>query len=442
MPVKELEKRFEPMENAMGEHEALAEAGRCLFCYDAPCSAACPAGISVPDFIRRIRDGNIKGSARQLYETNYLAGGCARVCPTKELCEGACVLNQLHGRPIPIGRLQRYATDWAIDNRAQILFPGKTTGKRVAVIGAGPAGYSCAAELARLGHRVEIFEARRKEGGLYTHAIARYKISSSFALKELRMLKNLGIRLKTGTRIGADIPFETLLKKYDAVFLGIGRGSTASLNIPGEDLQGVVEGLSFLEKTRSAELDKISIGKRVVVVGGGNTAVDAAIAAGRLGALDVMVLYRRSRAEMPAYKDEQKMALVEGVRFIWLAAPVRILGEKRVGGLKCVRMRLSDADSSGRPRPVPIPGSEFTIECDMVIAALGQVYLSDILSGIHGLKLENGRVVVNNKTGATSVEKLFAGGDCATGGGEMVDAVAEGIRAARGIHESFLMKSR
>lgn len=442
MPVTELEKRFEPVEGTMSEHEAQTESSRCLFCFDAPCTAACPAGISVPDFIRRIRDGNIKGAARQLYETNYLAGGCARVCPTKELCEGSCVLNSLQGRPIPIGRLQRYAADWAIENGAEILFAGKPTGRRVAVIGAGPAGYSCAAELARLGHQVKIFEARQKEGGLYTHAIARYKISAQFAMKELRMLKNLGIRLKAGTRIGADIPFERLLEKYDAVFLGIGRGSTASLNIPGEDLRGVVEGLSFLEKIRTTPLDKIPIGKRVVVVGGGNTAVDAAIAAARLGAQDVMVLYRRSEAEMPAYKDELKMALLEGVRFIWLAAPARILGEKRVGGLKCVRMRLGDADASGRRRPVPIPGSEFTIECDMVIAALGQVYLSDILAGINGLKMENGRVVVNKKTGATGVKKLFAGGDCTTGGGEMVDAVAEGIRAARGIHESLQMKSK
>ncbi len=447
MKAGTLEKRFEPLQAPVSIDEAAAEASRCLFCYDAPCTEACPTHISVPDFVRKISTRNLKGAARLLYESNYLAGGCARVCPTDELCEGACVLNKLQGRPLQIARLQRFATDWAIKNRINVLSPGPPTGRRIAVIGAGPAGFSCAAELARLGHKVTIFEAREKPGGLYTYAIARYKLTSAFTRKELAMLKRLGITLKPKIKVGVDIPFDELLEKYDAVFLGIGRGRTASLNIPGEGLRGVpgeflpgvIEGLSFVEKVRTIPLEKIHIGRQVVVIGGGNTAINSALAAVRLGANEVTVVYRRTATEMPAHKREFDLAKLEGVHFIWLAAPVRIIGRRRVERIKCIRMRLGKPDASGRPRPIPIKGSEFTIECDTIIEALGQKPLEDVLSKIPELKLKSGLVVTDAKTGATSVPKLYAGGDCTSGGGEVVNAVSEGIRAARSIDAEILL---
>jgi dihydropyrimidine dehydrogenase (NAD+) subunit PreT len=434
MKVKELNKRFKPLQEPVNENEAVAEAARCLFCYDPPCMNACPASINVPEFIRKILTGNFKGSAKQIYEKNYFAGGCARVCPTLELCEGACVLNDLQKRPVQIARLQRFSSDWAIKNRVDILKPGEPTGKKVAIIGAGPAGFSCAAELAILGHQPIIFDARKKAGGLFTHGIARYKLASSFTSSEIRMIKRLGIKVKQKSEIGKDIPFEELMEKYDALFIGVGLGKTASLNIPGENITGVIEGLSFVEKTCTMPLDKIKIGKRVVVIGGGNTAVDAAIAARKLGAEEVMVVYRRTVEEMPAYKKEYDMAKLDGVRFVWLATPVRILGDKKVQGIKCQRMRLGEKDASGRARPIPVKGSEFLIECDNVIMALGQVTVEDLFSKIADLNLKKGRVVVDPVTGATSILGVFAGGDCTPESGEMVNAVAGGIRAARGIN--------
>lgn len=434
MKVKDLQKRFAPLQEPVTADEAIAEAGRCLFCFDAPCTQACPARVDVPGFIRRILTENFRGAARRLYRSNTFAGGCARICPTEELCEGACVLKNREKRPVSIARLQRFATDWAIRNSACVLLPGPPTGRHVAVVGAGPAGYSCAAELACLGHKVTIFEARPRAGGLYTYGIAPYKLTTRFTRQELRLLKYLGIRLRPNTKAGRDISFDDLLRRYDAVFLGIGRGAAIPLPIPGENLKGVVEGLSFLEKTRTMPLEKIPVGRRVAVIGGGNTAVDSALAAFLLGAREVTVVYRRTEEEMPAYKKEMERARLEGIRFVWLAAPLRIMGKRKVEGIRCLGMRLGAPDESGRPRPVPVKGSEFVLKCDMVIKALGQMLFEDLASQIKGLKLKKGLIVVNPRTGATSVPGLFAGGDCASGGGgEMVNAVSEGIRAACGI---------
>jgi len=441
MKLREREKRFEPIMEPVSVDEAIAEASRCLFCPDAPCTRECPAHVDVPGFIRKILTQNLKGAARDLYQANYFAGGCARICPTEELCEGACVLGDLEKRPVAIARLQRFASDWAIKNRVDLLFPGTPTGFHAAVIGAGPAGYSCAAELARLGHKVTIFDARQKAGGLFAYGIARYKITNYFTQKELSMMKRLRIKIKSKTRVGEDIPFEEILEKYDAVFLGIGRGKTHALNVPGENLRGVLEGLEFLEKTRTKPLNKIRVGKQVVVIGGGNTAIDAALAASFLGAERVTVVYRRTEQYMPAYPREVKRARIAGIRFEWLAAPVKILGKTRVQGVRCKKMKLGKPDASGRPRPVAIKGSEFTIKCDTVIAALGQILFKDMLSRIKELKLKKGLVRVNAKTGATGVPGLFAGGDCTEGGGEMVNAIAEGIRAARGM-DAFLKKKK
>jgi dihydropyrimidine dehydrogenase (NAD+) subunit PreT len=434
MKHNNLKKRFESSEKPVNEHEATSEASRCLFCFDPPCTEACPAHVDVPGFIRKILTRNFKGAARSLYESNYFAGGCARVCPTDQTCEGACVLAKLENRPVAIARLQRFASDWALANCPEILSPGEPTGKHIAVIGAGPSGISCAAQLARLGHKVTIFEAREKTGGLFTHGIARYKVSEPFANKELKMFKQLGIRIKRNVKIGDKIPLEKLLKDFDAVFAGTGLGKNRALNVPGGNLKGVVDGLLFLETVRTKPLEKIPVGKKVVVIGGGNSAIDSAIAAAKLGAEEVRIVYRRTEKEMPAYKKEKERALLEGVHFIWLAAPEKILGKTKVTGIKCTRMKLGKPDKTGRASPVPIKGSQFVLNCDMVISALGQSLYEDMLSELKGLKMKNGRIVVNSKTGATSVKGLFAGGDCTQGGGEMVNAVAEGIRAANGIN--------
>ncbi len=417
----------------LSEHEARVEAYRCLFCFDAPCTHACPTHIDVPGFIKKIATGNLRGSARTIMEANILGATCARVCPVEELCEGACVLNAEH-RPIMIGRLQRHATDHVFENGIRLFRPGSPTGRRVAVVGAGPAGLSCAAELARLGHAVTLFEKREMPGGLSTYGIIVLREPVEVALAEAEMIAELGVDIRTNTELGRDITLDGLREEYDAVFLGIGLDGSPDLGIPGEEL--VTDGLEWIERSKF-EPEKMTVGNEVHVVGAGNTAIDAATIARRLGAERVTILYRRSEREMPAYRHEYEFARREGIDFRFLTQPVRILAENgRITGIACVRMRLGEPDASGRATPEPVPGSEFTLPADQVIKAIGQK--KPALIDALGLATEKGFVRVDDSY-RTSIAEVYAGGDCirAKGAASTVMATQDGKLAARAIHEQL-----
>ncbi len=375
---------------------ALAEAHRCLYCYDAPCTRACPTHIDVPAFIKKIASGNLTGSARVILDANPMGHSCARACPVEVLCEGACVMNDRDEKPINIALLQRHATDYALARDLRLFAPGANTGKSVAIVGAGPAGLSCAQDLRRRGHAVTIFEARREPGGLNTTGIAEYKLRAPTALAEARMVLQLGVTLKTGVMIGRDISLDQLLKDFDAVFIAIGLGATRTLNIPGEDLDGVVDALTFIEtlKLRRAQ---VKVGKRVVVIGAGNTAIDAVTQAKRLGAESSTIVYRRGETDMPCYDYEYELAKADGCEFRFNATPLAVVGNGKVEGLK-----------------VKTATGEDVIPCDMVIKAVGQVARTEL------------KWPTDNR--------LFVGGDCANGGAEIVNAAAEGKAAAAKIH--------
>jgi dihydropyrimidine dehydrogenase (NAD+) subunit PreT len=410
------------------------EANRCLFCYDAPCTHACPTHIDIPGFIKKIASKNTRGSARVILESNFLGSTCARVCPVEELCEGACVLGSDH-KPITIGRLQRYATDHVMDRKIDLFKAGKPTGKKVVVIGAGPAGLSCAAELAKLGHAVTILEKKPLAGGLSTYGIVVFREPVEISLAEVEMVKRLGVEIKTGVSVGMDVKLEDLLSSYDAVFIGAGLGKVPTLGIPGENLPGVIDGIEFIERTKTDKLETIPVGKKVAIIGAGNTAIDAATIAKRLGAEQVVMVYRRTPAEMTAYGFEFEFAKKEGIEYRFLTAPIGIKGSSHVTGLECQKMQLGAPDASGRPRPEPVPNSNFVLECDMVISAIGQEKQTSIAEQLN-LEIQKGYVVVNLETNQTSHAKVFAGGDCVrlVGDASTVMAVQDGKIAAKGIH--------
>jgi dihydropyrimidine dehydrogenase (NAD+) subunit PreT len=414
--------------------EAFAESARCLMCFDAPCTIACPTHIDVPAFIKKIHNDNVKGAARVILDANPMGHSCARACPVEVLCEGACVMNAQEHRPIQIARLQRYATDAALEKGWKLFSPGAPTGKKVAVVGAGPAGLSCAQDLRRLGHHVVVLEARPKAGGLNTYGIAQYKLTPETALAEVKMVTDLGVELRLGVQVGRDIAFSDLEQNFDAVFLGIGLGATQSLGIPGEDLQGVIDALTFIEHLKEKPYGTYRVPPRVLVVGAGNTAVDAATQARRLGAEQVAFVYRRTEDEAPAYDYEIELAKKDGCGFHWLSAPVRVVGEHgKVTGLECVRMELSAPDKSGRRGVKPIAGSEHVIPCDLVIKALGQTKKVELLKQIPRLQLDDAGRIIVNEDGQTTNPKFFAGGDAKNGGKEIVNAAADGKKAAHAI---------
>jgi dihydropyrimidine dehydrogenase (NAD+) subunit PreT len=434
LTAAQLEHNFSEYLPPLSDREAVIEANRCLFCYDAPCTHACPTHIDIPSFIKKIASKNTRGSARVILESNFLGSTCARVCPVEELCEGACVLGSDH-KPITIGRLQRYATDHVMDRKIDLFKAGKPSGKKVVVIGAGPAGLSCAAELAKLGHAVTILEKKPLAGGLSTYGIVVFREPVEVSLAEVEMVKRLGVEIKTGVTVGVDVKLEELLSSYDAIFIGAGLGKVPTLGIPGKNLHGVIDGIEFIERTKTDQLETIPVGKKVAVIGAGNTAIDAATIAKRLGAEQVIMVYRRTPAEMTAYGFEFEFAKKEGIEYRFLTAPVSITGSSHVEGLECQKMQLGAPDASGRPRPEPVPGSNFVLECDMVISAIGQEKQTSIAEQLN-LEIQKGYVVVNLETNQTSHAKVFAGGDCVRliGDASTVMAVQDGKIAAKGIH--------
>lgn len=368
----------------------------------------------MPAFIKKIATGNLIGSARTILDANPMGHSCARACPVDVLCEGACVLNARDVKPINIALLQRHATDYALKTNAKLFAPGKDTGRKVAIVGAGPAGLSCAQDLRRWGHAVTIFEAKPKPGGLNTYGIAEYKLKPATALAEAQMILDLGVVLKTGVLVGRDVALESLIADYDAVFIGVGLGATKSLGIPGEQLSGVVDALTFIEWIKTRPYDKVTVGKHVLVIGAGNTAIDAVTQAKRLGAESSTIVYRRGEADMPCFAYEYELAKRDGCAFRFHCTPLEILGQRST----------TDGRQHGASRgPAPVSAlrvktahGEEIIPCDMVIKALGQVPRTD---------LKNPK----------DASKLFFGGDCANGGAEIVNAAAEGKQAAKKIHE-------
>jgi glutamate synthase (NADPH/NADH) small chain len=431
---EQLAANFADLSPPLTTDEALAEAARCLYCFDAPCTRACPTTIDVAKFIRQILHRDEVGAARTILDANVFGGSCARACPTEVLCEGACVDGALVNEPIKIGQLQRFACDSASERGVRFFEPGPPTGRRVAIIGSGPAGLSCAHELRRLGHDVAVFEARGVPGGLDTLGIAAYKISTEFALSEIAMIREIGIDIRLNHRVSAD-EVARMLAEYDAVFLGIGLGRTAALYLEGEDLPGVWEALEFIFQTHTRPFADCEVGRHVLVIGAGNTAVDVATAAHRLGAETVTIAYRRGEAAMPAFAYEYGLAKADGVRFEWHASPLRVVGRgAQAVGVEFARTEVEAGSRRGELRL--IPGSEFVIEADMIVKALGQEPLIDLLDALPGLTHGRGRIAVD-ASGATSIPGLYAGGDCLRNGGEVVDAVADGKRAAHGIHTSL-----
>lgn len=426
---------FPEIHPAFSDAEAKIESGRCLYCYDAPCVRACPTHIDIPKFIGRIHTGDVRGAARAILDANILGGTCARVCPVEELCEGACVEVALQRRPIPISALQRYAVDHVMHGRMRLFAPGAPTGKRVAIVGAGPAGLSCAFELRRAGHAVTIFDARELPGGVNTYTIAPYKHSVDFCLEEVELVRQMGVEFRQGVLVGRDVTFEEIRSGSDAVFLGLGLGHTRKMGIPGEDLPGVWEALAYLEASRTAPPDKQPRAKAVAVVGGGNTAIDCATTAARLGAEMVMIIYRRGRADVPAFPYEQEIARLDEVLFVCNTLPVEVIAQNgRASALRCVRTQPGPPGPGGKSAFEVMPGSDRILGADQIIMALGQQPW-EAVPGLESLKtMRGGLIEVDPVTHETSMPGVFCGGDAINGGGEVVDAVEHGKIAARGIH--------
>src|SRR5688572_6730814 len=449
LEITQVERNFAEINPAMSQAEAIVEANRCLYCYDAPCMHACPTHIDVPGFIKKIASGNLTGSARVIFDANPIGATCARVCPVEVLCEGACVEKTLLQKPIEIGRLQRYATDYALISDKQIFTKGESNGKSVGVVGSGPAGLSCASYLARLGYDVTVYEQKEKPGGLDTYGMAEYKMPQAVSLAETERIASMGVKFLLNTKVGRrsespavsgefklaetapdgdiavqqSVSFADLEEWHDAIFLGVGLGDTNKLNIPGEDLDGVYDALHFIEKIKTRDWKSVPLGKTVAVIGAGNTAIDAVTQSKRLGAEKVMLVYRRTEKDASAYHYEMELARKDGIEFVWQAAPIGVLSDEdnaRVTALQCEK-----TDGSLQV---------FDIPCDMVIKATGQTKMRGLFEDIAGVAVDDrGRVVVNEQM-QTSNPKIFAGGDCANGGAEAVDAAQMGKHAAQGIH--------
>ncbi|HEY6899909.1 MAG TPA: NAD(P)-dependent oxidoreductase [Puia sp.] len=437
LPDKEYKENFSDIHPPFETKDAaLVDANRCLFCYDAPCTKSCPTGIDVPKFIQQITTDNLHGSARTIFLSNIMGGGCSRVCPVEKLCEGACVYNLMEEEPISIARLQRFATEKAIHEKWPLFQRAAPIGKKVAIVGAGPSGLSAAHVLARSGVDVTIYEKEEKGGGLMTYGIAAYKITPEFCEEELEYILSIGgISIEYGRELGRNLELDQLRRGYDAVYLAFGVGLARQLDIPGEELDGVVDAIKFIYDIRSKGYPSVPVGDKVAVIGMGMTAIDAATQARRLGAKEVTLVYRRTQAEMPCTQTELDIAKLDGCRILWLAAPKTILGAgTQVSGLVCNLMRLGEPDASGRRAPVDT-GETLTLEVDMVIKAAGQIPFTGLVQK-EGLEHTNGKISTR-ADGATGIATVFAGGDCVNGGKEVVDAVQAGKDAAASILKSM-----
>ncbi|MCX6355196.1 MAG: NAD(P)-dependent oxidoreductase [Candidatus Aureabacteria bacterium] len=434
-PAKERVKDWKEIQKDIPINLAYAEATRCNFCYEAPCIKGCPAGVDVSSFIRRIAVGDFSSAISIIKESNPFAGVCARICPAEKFCIGEC-RSQFSTSPLDIASLQRFAADMELLRGVrlpEIAQAGK--GKRVACVGAGPAGLACAAELAKRGYRVTVFEQNKRPGGMLTYGIPSYRLSQDIVDTEIAQIKKMGVAVQTEKKI-------TNVKKlkaqgYAAVFVGTGAWKSRWLDVPGTDLDGVWDALEFIDAAKFNKT-KPRVGDTVVIFGAGNTAMDCAGTALRLGAKRVIIIYRRGRAEMPAWDCEVLCTFEEGTEFMLLTAPKRILGKKKVEAVECIKMKLGPADESGRPRPVPIPGSEFTIQTDTVIQALGQETDPQLLKEF-GLTADKRGCIKTRADGLTSIPGVFAGGDAVNGGATAVEAIAAGRKAAEAI-DKYLRK--
>jgi len=439
LPADRAESVFADYKPALTAAQAVVEANRCLFCLDAPCITACPTGIDIPQFIRKIATGNVRGSAKTIFDSNILGMSCSRVCPVEVLCVGDCVYNRMGQAPIQIGKLQRYATDTAFTAGYEYYEAGPPTGKKVALIGAGPASLACAHRLRRFGHEVVIFEKRAVVGGLNTTGVAPYKMKADRSVEEVEWVLAIGgIDIKNGVEIGKDLSLTDLERDFDAVFIGIGLGPDNHLGIGGEDLDGVEGAVAFIERMKLGPVSvaggarspgsAILAGARGVVVGGGNTALDSVRELSGVGVADVTMVYRGTEPHMTGYEHEWKAGKIEGVKASWQTQPLEYIGEHgRVTGVRCIK--LDD-------KKKPIAGTEHVIPADIVLVAIGQAKLLSGLKTLDGIRMDKARVMVDG-AGFTGRAKWYAGGDLVNGGKEVVNAVAEGRDAAIGI-DAFL----
>jgi len=431
-PIQRSESAFTDYKLPLLRDAAVAEANRCLFCHDAPCIKACPTAIDIPQFIRKIATDNVRASAKTIFESNILGMSCARVCPVEVLCVGACVYNDLEQPPIEIGKLQRYATDLAYAEGWRYFEAGKPTGKRVALIGAGPASLAAAHELRRLGHACTILEKRSVVGGLNATGVAPYKMRADRAMTEVEWVLSIGgIEVRTGVTVGVDVTLDALEREFDAVFVGVGLGADSRLGVPGEELAGVHGAVAWIESMKLGRVDLAAI-RRAAVIGGGNTAIDVVREVAGLGIPHVEMIYRGTRDGMSGYAHEWTAALAEGAHAEWRAVATAIEGRQRAERVRCVRV-----DENKRP----ISGSDFVVEADLVLLAIGQSKLGAMLAGLPGITVESGRIRTDAH-GFTGRARWYAGGDCTNGGKEVVNAAAEGKRAAQAIDAAISQKGR
>ncbi len=456
VPVREQDPKvraanFDEVCYGYNAEEARLEASRCLNCKKPRCVESCPVSIQIPQFIARVAEGDFEGAARIIAEDSSLPSVCGRVCPQETQCEGSCILG-IKGEPVAIGKLERFVGDWSIENGKRFAEAAAPNGRKVAVVGSGPSGLACAADLAKMGYEVTIFEALHKVGGVLEYGIPEFRLpKQKIVAEEVENVRRLGVRIETDAIIGRTVTVDQLLDEegYGAVFIGSGAGLPRFMGIPGENLNGVVSANEFLTRANlmKAYDDRydtpIYVGQRVVVVGGGNVAMDAVRTAKRLGA-EAFIVYRRSEAELPARTEEVHHAKEEGIDFRMLTNPVEVLGDEKgwVRGIRCIRMELGEPDASGRRSPVEIPGSEFEIACDVVIMALGTSPNPLIASTTRDLETNRKGCIVADENGQTSREGIFAGGDTVTGAATVILAMGAGRKAARAIDAYLRSKTK